>query len=46
VIGCLAGFVIQVSEFASHSAERVETVFREIIARRGWNPELVQIVTG
>ncbi len=37
---------LQVSEFASNSAARVEGVFREILARRGWSPELVQVVTG
>ena len=40
------GAVVKVSEYASFSAERIEQVFREILARRGHNPDLVQVVTG
>jgi len=40
------GALVKVSEFASYSAEWMEGVFRTILARRGWNPDLVQIVTG
>lgn len=40
------GALVKVSEFASYSAEWMESEFRRIIARRGWNPDLVQIVTG
>lgn len=38
--------VIKVSEFASFSAEPIESMIREILAKRGHNPDLVQVVTG
>jgi acyl-CoA reductase-like NAD-dependent aldehyde dehydrogenase len=40
------GALCKVSEFASWSAERIEQVFREVLARRGHNPDLVQVVVG
>lgn len=40
------GAVVKVSEYASFGAERIERIFREILARRGHDPELVQVVTG
>lgn len=40
------GALVKVSEYASYSAEWMEDVFRTLLARRGWNPDLVQIVTG
>jgi acyl-CoA reductase-like NAD-dependent aldehyde dehydrogenase len=40
------GALVKVSEYASFGAERIEQVLREILARRGHDPELVQVVTG
>jgi acyl-CoA reductase-like NAD-dependent aldehyde dehydrogenase len=40
------GAVVKVSEYASFGADRIERLFREILARRGHDPELVQVVTG
>lgn len=40
------GAVVKVSEWASSSAEWIEDMFRSILAKRGFNPNLVQIVTG
>lgn len=40
------GALVKVSEYASFGAGRIEQVLREILARRGHDPELVQIVTG
>ena len=40
------GCVVKVSEYASKGAERIEEVFRTILARRGYDPELVQVITG
>jgi len=40
------GAVVKVSEITSYSAERIENVFRTILARRGHNPDLVQVITG
>jgi len=40
------GALVKVSEFASFGAGRIEQMFREILARRGHDPELVQVVTG
>lgn len=40
------GALIKVSETTSFSAEPIEDVFRVILARRGHNPDLVQVVTG
>lgn len=43
---CGNGCLVKVSEHASWSAEKIETVFRDILARRGHSPELVQVITG
>jgi len=40
------GVVIKVSEYASYGAERIETVLREIIAKRGYDPNLIHVITG
>jgi len=40
------GAVVKVSEWASSSAKWIEDVLREIIGKRGYNPDLVQIITG
>jgi hypothetical protein len=37
---------LQVSEFASWSAELIEDLLREILAKRGHNPDLVHVITG
>lgn len=40
------GALVKVSEHASLSAGPMEDVFRRILAKRGHNPNLVQIITG
>jgi acyl-CoA reductase-like NAD-dependent aldehyde dehydrogenase len=40
------GCVCKVSELTCYSAEPLEQMFREILARRGHNPDLVQVITG
>eukprot|EP00457_Paulinella_chromatophora_P004502 gb/GEZN01004514.1/.p1 GENE.gb/GEZN01004514.1/~~gb/GEZN01004514.1/.p1 ORF type:complete len:597 (+),score=82.13 gb/GEZN01004514.1/:123-1793(+) len=40
------GFVCKVSEFASKSGPEIETVMRKIVARRGYDPRLVAVITG
>jgi len=40
------GAVVKVSEWASHSAGWIEDMLREVIGKRGFNPDLVQVVTG
>jgi acyl-CoA reductase-like NAD-dependent aldehyde dehydrogenase len=40
------GAVVKPSEITSASAKPIEDMFRMILARRGHNPDLVQIVTG
>jgi acyl-CoA reductase-like NAD-dependent aldehyde dehydrogenase len=40
------GVMVKVSEYASFGAGRIETILRDVLARRGHDPELVQVVTG
>jgi len=40
------GAVVKVSEYTSWTAGKLENVLRKIIARRGYNPDLVQVITG
>ena len=40
------GCVIKVSEYASWGAPWLEDMFRSILAKRGYDPELVQVITG
>lgn len=40
------GCVIKVSEYASWGAPWIENMFREVLANRGYDPELVQVITG
>ena len=40
------GVVCKVSEQASYTAEILEDMFRIMLAKRGYNPNLIQIITG
>ncbi len=40
------GCVIKVSEYASASASDIEHMFGTVLAARGYDPELVQVITG
>lgn len=40
------GAIVKVSEFASASAEWIENIFRRVLTTHGFNPALVQVVTG
>jgi len=40
------GAVCKVSEYASFCAGPIEDVFRQILSKRGYDPELVQIIQG
>lgn len=43
---CGNGALVKVSEYSSHSADAIESLLRTILARRGHNPDLVQVVCG
>jgi acyl-CoA reductase-like NAD-dependent aldehyde dehydrogenase len=38
--------VVKVSEWATASRQRFDGVFRQLLARRGWSPDLVQLLPG